>query len=239
MTNSNIVTLETVRKDPEIEALINCSAHCLEFMQYTEHGKRHANRVSATAGMILEKIGFDPRSVELAKIAGYIHDVGNAVNRMHHGLSGATLVYPILIRMGMPYEEVCLLVSAIGNHEEQYGEPVNHIAAALILADKADAHCTRVAKLPIDVNDIHDRVNYAIKKNSVQVNTESKEICYKIFMSSIASVMDYFEIYLSRIVLADKAAHALNCIFKLFINGVLINTPKPLNKKTLDNIDEE
>jgi len=218
-----MIKLEQIKKNPEIISLINASCECLRKMNYTEHGLRHASYVSALTGKILAELNYDANTVELGKIAGYIHDVGNSVNRHNHGIAGALLVYPILRGMNMPYDDINTITASIGNHEEEIGLPINAVSAAMIIADKSDAHRTRVRRGDYDPNDIHDRVNYAINRNEILVSKDQMTISHKLWMEETASVMDYFNIYLSRIQMCEQAASLLECKFKLYINDVLIN----------------
>lgn len=218
-----MIRLEQIKKNPEIISLINSSCECLRMMNYTEHGLRHASYVSVMTGKILKDLGYEKNIVELGKIAGYIHDVGNSVNRHNHGITGALLVYPILKSMDMPCDDINIITACIGNHEEEIGLPINVVSAAMIIADKSDAHRTRVRRGDYDPNDIHDRVNYAINRNEIIVDKEKMTIFYKLWMEETASVMDYFNIYLSRIQMCEEAAALLKCKFKLYINDVLIN----------------
>ncbi|MEG1394707.1 MAG: HD domain-containing protein, partial [Clostridia bacterium] len=171
-----MITFEDVKENEEIKALITASSNVLKEMNYTEHGLRHATYVSRTAHMILAKLGFDEKTLELAKIAGYVHDIGNAINRKSHGITSAVLLYGILKDMHMPYDDICEICSAVGNHEEEIGWIVNSISAALIIADKSDAHRTRVLRVGNADKDIHDLVNNAISKNIVLVDGEKKII---------------------------------------------------------------
>lgn len=225
------ITLDIIRKKPEIAELIKAANEYLRIRGYTEHGLRHVGFVSKTTTNILKELNYDERTIELGAIAGWIHDIGNAVNRKNHGLIGASMAYGILTKIGMPASEVCAIIGAIGNHEEENGIPVNCVSAALILADKADAHRTRVRATIIRENDIHDRVNYAIKKNYLSIDAQNKVIKLVIFMDSSSSVMDYLQIYLSRMVLSEQAAEFLGCKFELVINNTVINshskTPVP------------
>lgn len=222
------VTLEMVRANVEFRRLIDTANSNLEVMGYTEHGLRHVGYVSKTTANILTELGYDERTVELGAIAGWIHDIGNAINRKHHGLTGATLAYDALNRMHMDAGEIATIIGAIGNHEEETGLPVNPVSAALIIADKSDAHRSRVRKKkPFDSADIHDRVNMAIKKNYLVVDKAKRKIRLVIFMDDISSTMDYMQIYLSRILLCEKAAEFLGCVFELMINGAIINRQKP------------
>lgn len=231
-----MVTLTDVLNNKEIVQLVATSGDVLRAMNYTEHGIRHASYVSRITGIILQKLGYDQHTVELGKIAGYLHDVGNSVNRNNHGVTSAILVYPILLKMNMSIEDVCVIISAIGNHEEEIGAIVSEVGAALVIADKSDAHRTRVRLESYNINDIHDRVNLAIRKNFVEINGSKKEICYKFYMDDTSSVMEYFQIYLKRIQMSERASQYLGCTFKLFVNDVLINSPKTLTETMLNKI---
>lgn len=228
-----MITLEQVKENSEIKALIAASSNVLEAMNYTEHGLRHANYVSWTCAMILSKLGFDTHIQELGKIAGYVHDIGNAVNRKDHGVTSACLIYGILKDMKMPHEDICTICSAVGNHEEEIGWVVNSVSAALVIADKSDAHRTRVKRLNAR-NDIHDTVNHSIQKNIVLVDGNKKIISVKFYMDDTSSVMDYLSIFLQRMIMSEKAAQFLGCTFKLYINDVVINTPKQM----LDSVED-
>ena len=218
-----MITLTDVKNNTILQELIRAANHYLEVKGYTEHGLRHVGYVSETSGNILKMLGFDDRTIELARIAGWIHDVGNSINRVNHGITGATLLFPILLNMGMEVSEVMQITTAIGNHEEENGIPVNPICSALIIADKSDAHKTRVRKNKYDPDDIHDRVNYSIRSNRVVVDRENRIIRMEFEMDDTSSLMEYFEIYLSRMMISEKAAKFLNCSFELVINGVLMN----------------
>lgn len=228
MAGSN-VTLSDVKANEEIRALIDMANHNLEVMGYTEHGIRHVSFVSHATKEILSELGYDERTAELGAIAGWVHDIGNAVNRRRHGITGAVMTSRILSVMGMSPEEVALLVGAIGNHEEDIGVPVNPICAALIIADKSDAHRSRVRRDKYDLNDIHDRVNLSIKKNFITVEKDKKLIRLFIYMDEISSPMEYMQIYMSRLVLCEKAAKALGCSFELIINGSAVNRKQDIN----------
>ncbi len=217
------ITLDEIKKNKKIEILVNHANDMLEHIGYTEHGRRHVGYVSNTAGNLLEQLGYDARTVELARIAGWIHDIGNSINRKHHGMNGALLIYPILSEMDMDMEEIAVLLSAVGNHEEETGVPVSPISAALIIADKSDAHRTRVRRGKYDPFDIHDRVNYSIKNNKVIVDVENKKINYEMDMDDSSSVMEYMQIFLTRMIMCEKAAEFLDCKFNIVINGTVIN----------------
>ncbi len=225
---SKEITLNDVKENDEFKQLINASNNSLKVLGYTEHGLRHVGYVSKTTANILSTLGFPQRTVELGAIAGWIHDIGNAINRKHHGLTGSLLAYDILVRMGMDASEVALIISAIGNHEEETGTPVNEVAAALILADKSDAHRSRVRRETADRKDIHDRVNLSIKKNYLAIDKNKKTIRLVIQMDNTSATMEYLQIYLSRMVLSEKAAAFLGYWFELVINGNVINRRKPV-----------
>lgn len=218
-----MVKLSDVKKHPSIKAYIKQADSNLKAMGYTEHGLRHIGLVSSIAKNVLEHLEYDERAIELAAIAGYLHDIGNSVGRVHHGASSALLIEPFLRELGMPPEEVGLILSAVGNHEEEVGEPVNEIAAALILADKSDVHRTRVRNRDISSFDIHDRVNYAVIKSFLDVNAQERLITLRITIETEnTSIMEYFEIFLERMLMCRRAAAYLDCQFKLEINEVLL-----------------
>ena len=226
----SIITLNDVKENEEFKSLISASNECLKALGYTEHGLRHVGYVSKTTANILSTLGYDERTVELGAIAGWIHDIGNAINRKHHGLTGSTLAYDILTRMGMSPTEIAVIISAIGNHEEENGMPVNAVAAALIIADKSDAHRSRVRRETADRRDIHDRVNLSIKKNYLAIDKAQKTIRLVIQMDNTSATMEYLQIYLSRMVLSEKAAAHLGYWYELVINGNVINRRKPVTK---------
>ena len=223
------ITLEDVKSDADIRALIEATNHNLEVMGYTEHGLRHVGYVSRTTANILRELGYDERTVELGAITGWIHDIGNAINRKNHGLTGAGLAFGLLKNSGMDMTEIATVMGAIGNHEEETGIPVSPVSAALIIADKSDAHRSRVRRDRYDLKDIHDRVNMSIKKNSLVVDAKQRVIRLVICMDETSALMEYLQIYLSRMILSEKAAAYLGCSFELVINGALINrqTEKP------------
>lgn len=222
------VTVEDVRRDPKLSALIHAANRMLEAIGYTEHGPRHVGFVSATARSILHDLQYPERMCELAAIAGWVHDVGNSVNRVNHGITGGAMLFPLLQEIGMPIDEVMIIVGAVGNHEEQNGKVVSPVSAALIIADKSDAHRTRVRRTAYNPDDIHDRVNYSIGENAVQVDPVRRIIRFAISMDESSSVMDFMEIYLTRMQMCEEAANYLGCRFELVVNGVNINrTRKP------------
>lgn len=216
-----MVTLEQVKRDPEVQAYLSGGDGVLAAMGYTEHGQRHAALVSNIARNILERLGFPSREAELAAIAGYLHDIGNVVSRQAHEQVGGLVAMRILDRLGMPPSEIAMIVAAIGNHGEDVGEPVNNVAAALFIADKSDVHRSRVKNPELANFDIHDRVNYAAEHSFVRVDEKRKAVTLEIRIDTkISPVMDYFEIFLTRMVLCRRAASFLGCDFELVINGV-------------------
>ncbi|MDR0425650.1 MAG: phosphohydrolase [Clostridiales bacterium] len=236
---AELVTLEKVKKNREIRALIDAANRNLENMGYTEHGVRHVGYVSKTTANILKELGYDDRTVEVGAITGWIHDIGNAINRKHHGLSGATLAFSLLTRMRMDMEEIATVIGAVGNHEEETGVPVSAVSAALIIADKSDAHRSRVRKNNFDYGDIHDRVNMSIKKNYLAVDKEKHKIRLVIIMDESSALMEYLQIYLSRMILSEKAAGFLGYTFELVINGAVINRQSHVSSITLKPTETE
>ncbi len=220
------IKLETIMKNAKIACLINHANDVLAQIGYTEHGRRHVGYVSKIAAEILEQLGYDERTVELAAIAGWVHDIGNSINRKHHGMNGAQLLFPLLTEIGMEIKEIAIIMTAVGNHEEETGTPVDAVSSAVIIADKSDAHRTRVRHGKYDPFDIHDRVNYSIKQNKVHVLVEEKIINYEMSMDSTSSVMDYMQIFLTRMIMCEQAAEFLGCSFNIVINGSVINNTK-------------
>ena len=218
-----MITLKDVQKNESIHALIHAGNRYLEALGYTDHGPRHVGYVSHTASSILSRLGFSDREVELAAIAGWVHDVGNSVNRIEHGQSGAVLLFPILREMGMPAADVVEVITAVGNHEEQTGFVSSPVSAALAIADKSDAHKSRVRNGRPDPTDPHDRVNFAIQHNRVVVDREDGVIRQEIDMDGTSSVLEFLSIYMSRITMCEKAAAFLGQRFELCINGNVIN----------------
>lgn len=217
-----MITLQTVTEDPEVKVYLEKGNEFLGAIGYTEHGLRHAMLVARIAHNVLARLGLDEREAELAAIAGYLHDVGNVVSRHGHGQTGAVMAWSILRRMGMSAEEAATVASAIGSHDpEETGGPVSNVAAALILADKSDVHRSRVRNPEICTFDIHDRVNYAAEKSFLRVDEKRKTISLELDIDTkISPVMDYFEIFLLRMVMSRRAARFLSCEFELSVNGV-------------------
>ncbi|MBZ4688018.1 MAG: uncharacterized protein PWQ96_1924 [Clostridia bacterium] len=214
-----MITLEDVKKNPEVDTYIRIGNQHLAAMGFTEHSYRHVSLVAKLAQDVLRGLHYPDREVELAGIAGYLHDIGNVISRHDHGQSGAIMAYNILDKMGMPYEEIAVIISAIGNHEEQYGHAVNPVAAALILADKSDVHRTRVRNRDVATFDIHDRVNYAAESSQLLVDPQRRTITMKLTIDlKVSSIMEYFEIFLTRMIMCRRAADFLDCNFELVIN---------------------
>ena len=215
-----MVTLDDIRRNEEVEAFIKGSQKQLDSLGYTEHSHRHISIVSKRAGDILEKLGYPERTVELARIAGYLHDIGNCVNRTDHAHSGAILAYNILKDMGMPVEERTEIMMAIGNHDEKTGTAVSDISAAIILADKSDVHRDRVVNENLSTFDIHDRVNYAVTNAELKLDVESRKVILNLTIDTkLCPVLDYFEIFMQRTMMSKYAAKYLKIWFELVING--------------------
>ncbi len=214
-----MVTCEQVQNNTEINAYIKKADDSLRAIGYTEHSFAHVGYTAAQAEKILRTLGYSEREAQLAWIAGYMHDIGNVVNRYNHALSGAVMCFRLLDKMGMPPEEVATVTSAIGNHDEGTAFPVSPVAAALILADKCDVRRTRVRNTDIPSFDIHDRVNYAVEKSVLSL-PDLKTIRLDLTIDiSISPVLNYFEIFMDRMLLCTKAADALSTKFELIING--------------------
>lgn len=213
------MTYEEIKANSAINTYITRADESLVALGFTEHSFAHVTRVAETAGYILSELGYNEHDVELAKIAGYMHDLGNLVNRIDHSQSGAVMAFRILDNMNMPPEDIATIVTAIGNHDEGTGVPVNAVSAALILADKSDVRRSRVRNSDISAFDIHDRVNYSVKKSKIKINEEHTIVKLKLEIDTrYGSIMDYFEIFLGRMVMCRKAAEKLGLQFKLIIN---------------------
>jgi len=212
------ITVEDIKNNPVVSKFIKSANEYLGTIGYTEHGMRHVSLVAAIASNVLAHLDYPKRFQELAAIAGYLHDIGNVVNRQDHGQSAALIAMRILKDMGATPDETALIISAIGNHEEEIGDPVNPVAAALILADKSDVHKTRV-RSRLDEYDIHDRVNDAVERSFLKVLKEKKIISLQLTIDTQKSqVMEYFEIFMSRMIMCRRAAAFLDCAFELIIN---------------------
>ena len=215
------MTYEQIRKDHAVRVYIAQADASMQALGFTEHSFAHVGRVADIAGYILETLDFPQRTVELAKIAGYLHDIGNVVNRVDHSQSGAVMAFRILDRMDFPPEEIAAIVTAIGNHDECTGVPVSALAAALILADKSDVRRSRVRRAADITQDIHDRVNYSVTGSDLSVDREEKTVTLSLTVDTeVSSVMEYFEIFMKRMLLCRKSAEKLGLTFRLNINGL-------------------
>lgn len=214
-----MITLEDVMKNEEVQALVQGAQKQLNSLGYTEHSMRHVGIVSQRAGEILETLDYPKERVELAKIAGYLHDIGNCVNRKDHAHSGALLAYDILKDMGMNVNDRTEIMMAIGNHDEETGTAVSDISAALILADKSDVHRDRVVNTNLGTFDKHDRVNYAVTDAKLVINKEERKVTLKLQIDTeLCPVLDYFEIFIDRTIMSKYAAKYLRIWFELIIN---------------------
>ena len=215
-----MITLKDIKENQELDSLIRGAQKQLNAIGYTEHGHRHISIVSKRAGDILEKLGYPERTVELARIAGYMHDIGNCVNRVDHAHSGAIMAYNILKEMEMPVDERTEIMMAIGNHDENTGTAKSDISAALILADKSDVHRDRVVNKNLSTFDIHDRVNYAVTNAELEIDEKERKIILNLTIdTNICPVLDYFEIFMQRTMMSKYAAKYLKVWFELVING--------------------
>jgi len=214
------ITLKEVKANPKVKHLIDGANEVMRAMGYTEHGHRHVGIVASITRYIMENLSMPARQVELGMIAGYLHDVGNVINRHDHPISGANIAFTILNEMGMPPDEIAPILGAIGNHEELLGMPVGVMSAALIVADKSDVHKSRVQNPILETFDIHDRVNFAVQKSRVDMDPTTKTIQLTLEIdTTFATVMEYFEIFLSRMVMCRRSAGLFGYRFALNVNG--------------------
>jgi len=212
-----MVSYESIKKDESIKSYIKAADASLRALGYTEHSFAHVGKVAESAAFILESVGASEHTIELAKIAGYLHDIGNLVNRVEHSQSGAVMAFRILDNLGMCAEDIATIVTAIGNHDEGTGVPVNEVSAALIIADKTDVRRSRVRNRDFATFDIHDRVNYSVESSVLTIEENEVTLNLKID-TSISSLISYFEIFLGRMMLCRKAADKLGMTFRLVIN---------------------
>ena len=214
-----MLTIEDLKQNEKIRTYIAKADESLIALGFTEHSFAHVTNVAANAKYILETLGYPQHDIELVQVAAYLHDIGNLVNRVDHSQSGAVMAFRILDDLGMDPADVATVVSAIGNHDEGTGVPVNAVAAALILADKSDVRRSRVRNTDIATFDIHDRVNYSVRKSLLKINEEHTIIKLKLTVDThYSSVMDYLEIFLGRMTMCRRAAESLGLQFKLIIN---------------------
>ncbi len=217
------ITYDYIKNSPEVRAYIELADKTLTEMGFTEHSYPHVTKVAETAGEILTKLNFDERTIELAKIAGFLHDIGNVINRTDHAISGANMAFVLLNKLNVPADEIGKIVTCIGHHDDKTAFPVSPISAAVIIADKTDVRRTRVRTDCHIGEDIHDRVNYAAKSSSVIIDSEGKSIAMQLEIDTeVSAVMEYFEIFLDRMLLCKKAAKYLGVEFKVIINDLKI-----------------
>lgn len=213
------ITYQDIKNNQAVRTYIQKADESLTALGYTEHSFAHVTKVAELASDILLTLGYSEREAELAKVAGYLHDIGNVINRIDHAQSGAVMAFRILDNMGADPEDIATIVTAIGNHDESTAFPVNAVAAALILADKTDVRYTRVRNQDYSQFDIHDRVNFSVKESEVEVVKDSHIKLELTIETKMCTVMDYFEIFLNRMLLCRKAADKLGVPFVLIING--------------------
>lgn len=217
---ASIVTYKYIKQNPDIMEYIKRADKTLEAMGYTEHSFSHVERVAATSAMILETLGYEERTVELVKIASMMHDIGNVINRIDHAQSGAVMAFRLLDNLSMPPSEICSIIAAIGNHDEGTGQPLDPISAAMIIGDKTDVRRSRVRNQDLLTFDIHDRVNYAVEFSKVHFSEDRTSIILELQIDTkISSVMEYFEIFMNRMLLCRRASEFLGVRFEMLING--------------------
>ncbi|GAA4299190.1 HD domain-containing protein [Anaerocolumna aminovalerica] len=215
-----MITFKEIKSNEQIKTYIRKADEALAALGYTEHSFAHVGMVAEKAKYILTTLDYPEHQIQLAQIAGYMHDIGNVVNRVNHAQSGAVMAFRLLDNIGVDPEDIATIISAIGNHDEDTAFPVNEVAAALILADKTDVRYTRVRNRDLSNFDIHDRVNYSVKEAKTTINEEKTMISLELTIDTdVCPVMEYFEIFLTRMLLCKKAAEKLNLIFRLIING--------------------
>src|SRR3990170_6346671 len=220
MKQIKLPAFDDIKQDPTFTAYLEQADLAMGALGYTEHGFRHADLVAHIGANIMRRLAFPERQAELAAVAGYLHDIGCAISRSFHGVSGALIVKPVLENKGLTPKEIAVVLSAIGNHEEEYGWATSEVSAALILADKSDVHRSRVTNPDFACFDIHDRVNYAAERSFLRVAADEGTITLEIDIDTkISQVMEYFEIFLSRMIMCRRAAEFLDCKFSLVINN--------------------
>ena len=218
-----MVTFNDIKHNEEIRTYIKMADDSLSPMGFTEHGFAHVTRVMDVTEQILKKMGYDERTIELAKISAYMHDFGNIVNRIDHAQSGAVMAFRLLTNLNMPAEEISRIISAIGNHDESTAFPVNEIAAALILADKSDVRRSRVRTKDHKAFDIHDRVNYAVEKSKLEIDTENKKFILHLSIDeTMITISEYFEIFMNRMILCRRAARFFGYEFEIMHNKMRV-----------------
>lgn len=217
---ASVVTYKYIKQNPDIMEYITRADKALEAQGFTEHSFAHVEKVAQNASMLLTELGYDERTAELAKIAGIMHDIGNVISRIDHAQSGAVMAFRLLDNLSMPANEICSIISAIGNHDESVGQPLDPISAALIIADKTDVRRSRVRNTELLSFDIHDRVNYAVEKSDIRLDENKTSLILELQIDTeISSVLEYFEIFLQRMLLCKKASQFLGLRFRMIVNG--------------------
>lgn len=217
---ASLVTYKYIKQNPDIMEYIRRADKTLEAMGYTEHSFAHVERVAAVSAMILETLGYEERTIELARIASMMHDIGNVINRIDHAQSGAVMAFRLLDNLSMPASEICSVIAAIGNHDEGTGQPLDPISAAMIIGDKTDVRRSRVRHTDLLTFDIHDRVNYAVEMSKVGFSDDNSSIILELQIdTAISSVLEYFEIFMNRMLLCRRASEFLGVQFEMIING--------------------
>lgn len=217
---ASVVTYKYIKQNPDIMEYITRADKALEAQGFTEHSFAHVEKVAQNASMLLTELGYDERTVELVKIAGIMHDIGNVISRIDHAQSGAVMAFRLLDNLSMPANEICSIISAIGNHDESVGQPLDPISAALIIADKTDVRRSRVRNTELLSFDIHDRVNYAVEKSDIRLDENKTSLILELQIDTeISSVLEYFEIFLQRMLLCKKASQFLGLRFRMIVNG--------------------
>lgn len=220
MSENRKITFKEIKNNEKIKIYIKKADEALGALGYTEHSLAHVGIVANNAKYILTTLGADEHTIELAMIAAYMHDIGNVINRVDHAQSGAVMAFRILDQLGMEAEDIATIISAIGNHDEATAVPVNDVAAALIIADKTDVRYTRVRNRDLATFDIHDRVNYAVRESGIEINEDKTKLSLNLTIDTeLSPVMDYFEIFLGRMILCKKACEKLHLRFQVIING--------------------
>lgn len=218
---SSNVTYRYIKQNPDIHTYIKNADAAVAAQGYTEHSFAHVEKVASTVHMILTALDYPERAVELGQIAAYLHDIGNVINRVDHAQSGAVMAFRLLDNLNMPPEEICAIISAIGNHDEGTAQPLNAITAALIIGDKTDVRRSRVRNIDnVDFTDIHDRVNFAVTDSRIFFSEDKKTLILELDLdTTISSVMDYFEIFMKRMLLCKRSAEVLGVNFKMRVNN--------------------
>lgn len=217
---SSTVTYKYIKSNEDIKTYIKNADAAVKAQGYTEHSFAHVEKVAAAVEMVLTELNYPERTIELGKIAAYMHDIGNVINRIDHAQSGAVMAFRLLDNLNMPAEEICAIISAIGNHDEHTAQPLNAIAAALIIADKTDVRRSRVRNFSESMDDIHDRVNYAVESSRLYFSQDKKALILEISLDTkISSVMEYFEIFMDRMLLCKRSAEFFGLTFQMKVNN--------------------